>query len=133
MFLRKKLVNVLAALDLALAFVILVFPKTIFPVCEGHEGHCHYSFLAEAGVASVIVAASVCILLSKRAESARLLGVVAAVCGILVILFPSYLIGVCPSPMMACHYGLLPTWNLAGGFVALFSIIIVFVSREEPV
>ena len=132
MFPRKKLVNVLAAAQLLLAIVILVFPQTVFPVC-GPGMHCHYSFLAETGVASAIIAASACMFVSKRAESARLLGVVSAVCGVFAVLFPSYLIGVCASPMMACHYGLLPVWNLAGGFVVLFSIIIIFVSREEPV
>ena len=131
MFPRKKLVNALAAAQILLALIIIVFPETVFPVC-GPGMHCHYSFLAETGVASVIIAASVCMFFSKRAESARLLGVLGAVCGVFVILFPSYLIGVCASPMMACHYGMLPVWNLAGGFVALFSIIIILISREEP-
>jgi hypothetical protein len=111
---RKLLVNVLCVAEAFLAVLALVAPMYIFPACESPM-HCHFSFMGETGMASVVIACAA----------------VTAVAGAFMILYPSVITGVCQSPMMPCHYGLLPTWNLIGGAVILLSVAVFIAAREE--
>lgn len=129
---RKKALKVVAVAQMAVAGVIALTPSLVFPVCEAPM-HCYYSYMAEIGTAAIIFAAAVAMLLSRGMESVRMLGVVSAVSGVTVILYPTTLIGVCGSPRMACHYGLLPVWNLMGGALILMSAAVFFLAKEDKV
>ena len=127
---RKLFVNLLCMAEALLAVLALVTPLYIFPACESPM-HCHYSFINEIGMATVVIAAAGATMLARGMEAARLLSIVTAVAGVFMILYPSVITGVCESPMMACHYGLLPSWNLIGGSVVLLSAVVFFSAREE--
>jgi hypothetical protein len=127
---RKKFVRALAAVEILIAVAAVVVPWLVFPVCEGH-GHCHYSFMAEIGIASIAAVSGAATALSSGVEAPRMLSVVSAVCGVFMILIPSALIGVCETPMMACHYGDMPVWNLLGGLLVIVSIAVFFAAKEE--
>lgn len=129
---QKKAITALAVAQLAVAAIIVLTPQVIFPVCE-ELMRCHYSYMAEIGTAAVVVAASVAAMLSRGLEAPRVLSMVTAVCGAFVALYPSSLIGVCGSTRMACHYGLLPVWNIMGGILILLSVAMFFAAREERV
>jgi len=129
---RKKTVNAIAVAQMAVAAVIVLTPRFIFPVCEAPM-HCYYSFMAEIGTAAIIFAAAAAMLFSRGMEAVRMLGVVSAVSGVSVILYPAMLIGVCGSPRMACHYGALPVWNLMGVVLVLMSAAVFFLAREDKV
>jgi len=129
---RKKVIAVLAGVEILFALLMVLVPMFVFPVCESPM-HCHYSFMAEIAMAAVVVAAAAGMLVSSGMEAVRLLSAVTMVAGLFVILFPSSLIGVCASPEMACHYGTLPTWNLLGGGLSLVSVVVFFVAKEESV
>ena len=127
---RKLLVNVLCVAEAFLAVLALVAPMYIFPACESPM-HCHFSFMGETGMASVVIAAAGVSIIARSMETARLVAVVTAVAGAFMILYPSVITGVCQSPMMPCHYGLLPAWNLIGGAVILLSAAVFIAAREE--
>ena len=127
---RKLLVNVLCVAEAFLAVLALVAPMYIFPVCESPM-HCHFSFMGETGMASVVIACAAVSVIARSMEAPRLVALVSAVAGAFMILYPSVITGVCQSPMMACHYGLLPTWNLIGGAVILLSAAVFLAAREE--
>jgi len=129
---RKNAVTAIAAAEILLAAIMVVVPKTVFPVCESPM-HCYESYMAESGLAAVVAVAAVLSIVSKGMETPRLLSGVTAVCGLFVILYPSALIGVCGSPKMPCHYGLLPVWNLIGGVLVVLSLAVFIVAREEKV
>ncbi len=127
---RKLVVDVLCVAEAFLAVLALVAPMYIFPACESPM-HCHYSFMGETGMSAVVIAAAGMSIIAKSVEAPRLLAVVTAVAGAFMILYPSVITGVCQSPMMPCHYGLLPTWNLIGGAVILLSVAVFIAAREE--
>jgi len=129
---RHKTVKVLAAVQAALAVSIMFSPKVLFPVCD-NTMHCYYTYMAEIGTAAALLAATGGMLLSRGMEAPRMLGLVCVVLGVFVILYPSWLIGVCGSPRMACHYGALPVWNLLGGATVIVSGIITLIAKEERV
>jgi len=126
---RKKVVTAIAAAELFLAALMVVAPATFFPVCESPM-HCYYSFMAEIGVAAVIAVAAVLSIFSKGLVIARWLSLVTAVCGVLAILYPTTLIGVCGSTTHPCHYGALPIWNLSGVGIIILSAACFFAARE---
>ena len=127
---RKPFVNVMCALEALLAVLALVAPLYIFPACEPPM-HCHFSFMGEVGASSVVIVAAGATVIAKGMEAARALSSVTAVAGLFMILYPSVITGVCESPMMPCHYGLLPSWNLIGGAVMLISTVVFIAAREE--
>ena len=129
---RKKITIFLYGGILLLSLVNVLVPQFLFPVCESPM-HCHYSFMAEIGLSAVALSASVAAFFSKGLEASRMLSIPVFVCGVFVIVFPSSLIGVCASPEMACHYGALPVWNLSGGLMALLSLVVFIISKEEAV
>ncbi|MBI5190675.1 MAG: DUF4418 family protein [Nitrospirae bacterium] len=129
---RKKTVNIIVAIEASLALLVVLVPRFVFPVCEAPM-HCYYSYMAEIGTAAVIIAASAASVAAKGLEAPRMLSVPAFVAGVFVILYPSYLIGICGSPQMACHYGTMPVWNLLGGGILLLSAAVFFMAREESV
>ncbi len=112
------------------AVVAVLVPWSVFPLCEGH-GHCHYSYIAETGVSSVVFISGLMTAISRGVEAPRMLSVVTAICAVFMILYPSTLIGVCESPMMPCRYGDLPVWNLLGGLLVIISIAVFFAAKEE--
>lgn len=127
---RLKAVRALAAAQALLALAIMLVPKFVFPVCDSTM-HCYYSYMAEIGAACALIAASVGMLLSRGMEAQRMLGLVGIVMSVFVIAYPSWLIGVCGSPRMACHYGLLPVWNLIGGSLIIINAVIAIIAKEE--
>jgi hypothetical protein len=129
---REKLVKALAVVEIVAALLIVLMPRLVFPVCEAPM-HCYYSYMAEIGLAAVIAGAGVLTLLLKGMLAARVLSFVTAIAGLFAVLYPSVLIGVCGSPRMPCHYGLLPVWNLLGGLVIMVSLAVFIASRGEKV
>jgi hypothetical protein len=127
---RKKFVRALGAVEILIAVAAVLVPWLVFPPCESH-GSCHYSFVAEIGIAAIVAVTGVTTAVSRGMEAPRMLSAVSAVCGVFMILFPSTLIGVCGSPMMACRYGALPVWNLLGGLLVIVSIAVFFSAKEE--
>src|SRR5512141_231145 len=106
---RMTAVKALAGAEALCALTIVLAPLVVFPVCDSPM-HCHQSYMAEIGTSAVVICAALLSIFSKGHETPRMLSLVTALCGVFIILYPSTLIGVCGSPKMPCHYGLLPVW-----------------------
>ncbi|MFB0535360.1 MAG: DUF4418 family protein [Anaerolineae bacterium] len=86
---------------------------------------CHWTGQGELALAVPFVAVGALMGFSRRKESQRNLGLVGIVLGVLVILLPTALIGVCASPDMLCNSVMRPALILLGSVVTAISLLIV--------
>lgn len=95
---------------------------------------CHWTGIAEIGVAIPLLFVGIFEITSKRKESLTILSVLGVVLGILAILFPTFLIGVCANPDMTCNMLMRPGLILAGVLAVIASVIVFVTSRKivEP-
>lgn len=95
---------------------------------------CHWTGRAELALAAPLSMAGILILPSRRRETLRNLGLVAALLGIGIILLPTALIGVCGNPDMVCNSVMRPSLILMGTLVSalgLFSVVRSLIGKEE--
>jgi hypothetical protein len=71
---------------------------------------------------------------SKRRETRRMVAILGAILGALVILLPTVLMGVCANPMMLCNMVMRPTLILGGSLASLTNLIVLGTQfrSEEP-
>ncbi len=95
---------------------------------------CHWTAIAEMGLAAPLAMIGVFNLASKRKETLLSLNWISTVLGAFVILFPTVLIGVCANPMMSCNMIMKPTLILSGILVIGASLVTLVTSRNfvEP-
>ena len=77
---------------------------------------------AELVLAIPLLAMGVFLIFSKRAESLRNLSLISILIGVLIILIPTVLIGVCGSAMMICNAVMKPALILLGTLVIALGI-----------
>lgn len=92
---------------------------------------CHWAGLAEIGVAIPLGVSGIMALRKQRKENLRTLAIIGGVSGILAVLFPTFIIGVCANATMNCRVIMLPTLVAAGTLATLASAAL-FVSAREP-
>ncbi len=90
---------------------------------------CHWTGVAEIGVAVPLALVGILTATSKRKDILRTLAAFGVVLGALVILFPTYLIGVCANPMMFCRNAELPALVLSGILAIVLSGVVAFRTR----
>ena len=131
-------------LMIALALVIAIVP--IFTDCLANgrsltttEGKivpmkCHWTALAEIGLAVPLALVGVFNFTSKRRETFRTLNLVSLALGALVIAFPTFLIGVCANASMPCNIVELPVLIMSGILVMGASLVTLVTTRNfvEP-
>lgn len=95
---------------------------------------CHWTAIAEIGLAAPLAFVGVFNFTSKRRETFRTLNLIGLVLGALVILFPTTLIGVCANRSMPCNMIELPALILSGVLVMSSSLTTLLSSRNfiEP-
>ena len=86
---------------------------------------CHWTAMAEIGVAIPLLATGVLIAISKRRDTRRTLGILGAVLGAVTILLPTSLIGVCANPDMICLSFMKPALMLMGSVVIALNAYVV--------
>ena len=122
---------VIAVLGLLTALI----PTVIFKVCEAMDGKfmkCHWTSQTEVAVGIATLVLGVLIVLSK--EKAAAYAVASAINGVLVILIPTVVIGVCGSADMPCHSGTKPALIIAGALIivtALINAVSYIVSKKK--
>ena len=94
---------------------------------------CHWTAIAEIGMAIPLAAIGGMLLFAKRKETWMTLSILGIVLGVLVILFPTFLIGVCASDMMLCNNLMKPVLILAGVLEigAFVAILISSIKMKE--
>ena len=92
---------------------------------------CHWTAIAEIAMAVPLAGVGAVTAVSKRKESRRILAGLGAVLGILVILLPTALIGVCASADMLCNSVMKPTLILSGILIVAISIVSLIMSERQ--
>lgn len=96
---------------------------------------CHWTAIAEIGLAVPLLLIGFFNFTSKRKETLRSLNLIGLALGVLVVLFPTVLIGVCANAAMPCNMIEKPTLILSGILVVGASLVTLVNSRNfiEPV
>ncbi len=89
---------------------------------------CHWTGRAELGLGLPLLAVGVTMFFSRRRESRRNLGIVGVTLGVVTILLPTILIGVCNSPDMPCHSIMQPALTLMGILVIGISLAVAILN-----
>jgi hypothetical protein len=135
----------MGVLMIALALVIAIVPLFTDCLANGRtlttaDGRsvpmkCHWTAIAEIGLAVPLALVGVFTFISKRKETLRTHNLVSLALGALVILFPTVLIGVCANPSMPCNLVEKPVLLASGILVMAASLVTLVTSRNivEPV
>lgn len=126
---NKKLFAAIA--QFVLGVLIAVALRTFAHVCEVTDMPmaCHYTAQAALGIGIVIALLAIIGLFVAEATRAGL-DIANAVLGVLVILVPTVLIGVCKGAMMHCHMVTLPTLVVLGVLTTVFSVIAAYLDLK---
>ena len=126
-----KTVNIYGALLVLLGILIILTPWIIFPVCEMEGSYvvtaagmklpmtCGWAARAESGVGALIVAAGGLLIARSSAETRQAVGIFSMVTGALVVLFPTFLIGMCKVATHPCRMTTLPALEVLGVIVII--------------
>ena len=94
---------------------------------------CHWTGIAEIGVAVPLALTGIFSLFKQRKSSARTLSVMGISSGILAILFHTLLIGVCGNPDMVCNMIMRPLLVLGGSLALLIGIVQFMIARDPQI
>jgi hypothetical protein len=96
---------------------------------------CHWTGRAELGLGLPLLAVGLTMMFSRRRESYRNLGIVGITLGVVAILLPTALIGVCGSPDMPCNSIMKPALVFMGILVIGISLAVVILNwrREQEI
>lgn len=94
---------------------------------------CHWTGLAELALSIPLAAVGLMMIFSRRQESRRTLGITGIVLGIMAILLPTVIIGVCMDPHMTCVSTMKPALILAGALALGIGLVVVFVARGKEI
>lgn len=124
---------VIAVLGLLTALI----PTVIFKVCEAMDGKfmkCHWTSQTEVALGIATIVLGLLIVLSKEKAAQAAYAVASAINGVLIILIPTAVIGVCGSADMPCHSGTKPALIIAGALIivtALINAVSYIVSKKK--
>jgi hypothetical protein len=91
---------------------------------------CHWTAIAEIGVAVPLALVGVLTMTSKRKETVRSLAAFGVALGALVVAFPTVLIGVCANPTHICNMIEKPTLILGGILAIVLSAVVALRTRK---
>jgi hypothetical protein len=91
---------------------------------------CHWSAVAEIGVAVPLALVGILTFFSKRKETVRSLAAFGVTLGALAIAFPTVLIGTCASDMMPCNMMMKPIILFSGVVAIGLSLVVAFRTRK---
>jgi len=133
--------KVVASIIIILALLIAIVPQ--FTDCESQgkmltlesgkqvSMKCHWTARAEIAVGVPLLVVGLLMLAGKRKESIRNLGIVGAVLGLMAVLLPGVLIGVCSNDDMICNSIMDPALILMGVLVIVASGAAIWLSRGQ--
>jgi hypothetical protein len=137
-----KVVNKVIGIALiVLALAIIIVP--MFTDCESQGKYlttstgkeismkCHWAGLAEIATGVPLLAVGIIMLLTRRKSNLYILGIIGVVMGVLTIMFPSNIIGVCQTPTMLCNTAMRPALIILGVLAIVGSAGIMLWARKS--
>lgn len=119
--------------SIILGILIAIAPLTFAKVCQTEGGMhmaCYYTGRAALGIGLVIAVLGIVALFVK--ENVRIgLSISVIVNSLLMIAVPTFLIGVCKSPMMHCASVTRPTLIVLSVLALVFAAISVYLDSKE--
>ncbi len=119
--------------SIILGILIAIAPLTFAKVCQTEGGMhmaCYYTGRAALGIGLVIAVLGIIALFVK--ENVRIgLSIAVIVNSLLMIAVPTFLIGVCKSPMMHCASVTRPTLIVLSVLALVFAAISVYLDSKE--
>lgn len=131
---KNKITGIVIAL---LGLLTALIPTVIFKVCAAMDGKfmkCHWTSQVEVALGIAVLALGLLIVLAKENAASSAYAAASAINGVLVILIPTVVIGVCGSADMPCNSGTKPALIIAGSLivvVALINTISYLVSKKN--
>jgi len=134
--------KIAAVIIVVLALVIGILPQ--FTDCQSQGKaltlqngktvpmKCHWTAIAEIGMAVPLLGVGTVMGVTKRKESRRIIAGLGMLLGVFVILLPTRLIGVCASADMLCNSIMKPTLILSGIVIIAISLAALVVSERRP-
>ena len=122
-----------------LGTLVVLTPYSVFPICQAAVStasggtvpmKCFWSARATLGNGGLIIAAGLLLFFAKHSGVRLGIALMLLPVGLLTILTPSVLIGVCAAETMPCHMGTLPALSLLGLLVMLTAAVIAFRSGK---
>ena len=125
-----------AVFTVALGLLVCLAPYHIFPVCEGHSPtsapmKCFWAARATLGNGGLTIFAGCLLLLSHHAPFRLGVALMLLPVGLLVIVTPGLLIGVCANELMPCHMGTLPALALLGTLLVVTGLGMAHAARKN--
>lgn len=133
----------LAAILIILGILIAITSWYIFPVCE-MEGKfvetkagkflpmkCGYTARAETGLGALVALVGIGVLALPSYDSRRAFGVMTVGLGVIVLLVPTLLIGMCAAPDHICRIATEPALILLGGITVIPGLYLIFAKGTE--
>lgn len=130
--------SIIGAVLVLLGIIIALTSWVIFPVCE-MEGlfietkagvllpmPCGYTARAETAIGALIVLAGGLLIARKTPETRQAVGIFSVAHGILVILFPTVLIGMCKMADHPCRQLTLPALEILGIAVIVIGVYLIW-------
>ncbi len=132
--------KIMGGFSICLALVLAILP--MFTDCQSQGKaielangktvpmKCHWTGIAEIGVAIPLALVGAFEIFGKRKETFNFLSGTGASLGVMAILFPTALIGVCANPAMTCNMIMRPGLILTGALVIGVSAVVFIVTRK---
>ncbi len=120
---KNKITGIVIAL---LGLLTALIPTVIFKVCAAMDGKfmkCHWTSQVEVALGITVLVLGLLIVLAKENAASSAYAAASAINGVLVILIPTVVIGVCGSADMPCNSGTKPALIIAGALVIVVALI----------
>lgn len=140
---RPRVARFVGAAALGLGLLLIFGPHNLFHICADRDVHmqlangmkapmrCTWTTLAEQGVGGLVALTGLVLLGWRPTGATRPMSALLAGMGLLVILLPATVMGMCPTPTMPCNVSAKPAFYLLGGLVALTALAGLVFGRGE--
>lgn len=136
-------ISIPAIILIVLGILLVVSPWTIAPVCEVDGMYaklangknfpmpCGWTARAEIGVGALTILAGALLAFAQSAEAKRMIGLFGVALGVIAILFPLYITGMCALPDHPCNLLTKPVLVLLGVAVIALSCWVIYDAQKN--
>ena len=122
-----------AVVVIILGLLAAIGPRTIFPVCPvgDMKMRCYSTASAELATGLIGAAVGIALLLTGRKKIRIILSVFEFIIGLIIVLIPTVIVGVCGNAMMHCVSVTKPALIVTGIFDALVSLVLILLTLRD--